>query len=297
MNKKIKLIRISVLLLTVVCLLTGCSNSKESQNNLEQKVNAEIAYIDNEVISIVNDLNNIDFTKYKVDIQEVTDKSADSKEKEQESESGKQEGSEGSEKEKKETQSENSTQKVYSMKSNSLLNNNKEIDWDSLKSRVENLYNAWTTISIDLKEIGVNEENLRKFEQSMDNFAIAVKQEEKEATIDSAIQMYKLFVEFAKDYGSDKERNVLQTKCNLLICYNHADQEQWEQFQEAFTNLKMSYSNLMNKTSEYNGKEVNIKNASVIISEIGNSINMKDKDIFFVKYRNLMKELNIISSI
>ncbi len=297
MNKKIKLIRISVLLLMVVCLLTGCSNSKESQNNLEQKVNAEIAYIDNEVISIVNDLNNIDFTKYKVDIQEVTDKSADSKEKEQESESGKQEGSEGSEKEKKETQSENSTQKVYSMKSNSLLNNNKEIDWDSLKSRVENLYNAWTTISIDLKEIGVNEENLRKFEQSMDNFAIAVKQEEKEATIDSAIQMYKLFVEFAKDYGSDKERNVLQTKCNLLICYNHADQEQWEQFQEAFTNLKMSYSNLMNKTSEYNGKEVNIKNASVIISEIGNSINMKDKDIFFVKYRNLMKELNIISSI
>ena len=131
----------------------------------------------------------------------------------------------------------------------------------------------------------------------MDNFAIAVKQEEKEATIDSAIQMYKLFVEFAKDYGSDKERNVLQTKCNLLICYNHADQEQWEQFQEAFTNLKMSYSNLMNKISEYNGKEVNIKNASVIISEIGNSINMKDKDIFFVKYRNLMKELNIISSI
>ncbi len=297
MKRKIKSVFISILFVFFLLSLTGCYNSKESQNNLDQKVNAEISFIDYEIISIVNDLNNIDLAKYKVEIKAVTEKSSDSNEKEQKSQEGKQESSGGSEKEKEGASSEGSTQKAYSMKSNSLLSNNKEIEWSNLKSRVENLYSVWTTISSDLKEIGVNEENLKKFEQNMDNLAIAVKQEEKRATMDSAIQIYKLFIEFAKDYGSDKDKNVLQTKYNLLICYNCADQEQWEQFQEAYTNLKMSYSNLMNKISEYKGKEVNIKNAGIIISEINNSISIRDKDVFFIKYKNLMQELNIISSI
>lgn len=296
MKRNIKSFLIISLSITLVLILAGCKNSKNSEDELKQKVNAEISYIDNELLSMVNSLNNIYFDKYKVDEQKVPKKSANSEKEESSNKEGDESNSKGgSEKESGQQSSEDSSQKISSMKTNNLLKGDTEIDWDDLRNKVENLYDVWTTISVDLKDIGVNDENLSQFEHNMDNVAIAVKQENKQATLENAIQIYKQLAEFVKSYGSDD--SILQTKYKLLVCYNYANQEQWELFQEALTDLKMSYSNFINKKTEYKGKETNIKNASMIINEINSTIDAKDKEIFFIKYKNLMQELNIISSI
>jgi len=296
LKRNIKSFLIISLSITLVLILAGCKNSKNSEDELKQKVNAEISYIDNELLSMVNSLNNIYFDKYKVDEQKVPKKSANSEKEESSNKEGDESNSKGgSEKESGQQSSEDSSQKISSMKTNNLLKGDTEIDWDDLRNKVENLYDVWTTISVDLKDIGVNDENLSQFEHNMDNVAIAVKQENKQATLENAIQIYKQLAEFVKSYGSDD--SILQTKYKLLVCYNYANQEQWELFQEALTDLKMSYSNFINKKTEYKGKETNIKNASMIINEINSTIDAKDKEIFFIKYKNLMQELNIISSI
>lgn len=296
MKRNIKSFLIISLSITLVLILAGCKNSKNSEDELKQKVNAEISYIDNELLSMVNSLNNIYFDKYKVDEQKVPKKSANSEKEESSNKEGDESNSKGgSEKESGQQSSEDSSQKISSMKTNNLLKGDTEIDWDDLRNKVENLYDVWATISVDLKDIGVNDENLSQFEHNMDNVAIAVKQENKQATLENAIQIYKQLAEFVKSYGSDD--SILQTKYKLLVCYNYANQEQWELFQEALTDLKMSYSNFINKKTEYKGKETNIKNASMIINEINSTIDAKDKEIFFIKYKNLMQELNIISSI
>ena len=282
-----------MVMIIFILLLSGCNNLKNEKENLNQKVNSEVSYIDNELISIVSSLNNIYFDKYKLEIQEVPNKSSSSENKTSESDG------EPSDKSNKENSSESekeqdATQKQYSIKSNNLLKSESIIDWNELRSRVENLYNVWPTISVDLKEIGVSEEHLKQFEQNLDNIAISTKQENKQMAIDSLIQTYKSLPEFAKEYNSDEK--ILQAKYKLLICYNYAEQEQWEQFQNALTDFKMSFSNFTSANSQNKRKENNIKNAKVIINEMNNSSNIRDKEIFFIKYRNLMKELNIISS-
>lgn len=59
----------------------------------------------------------------------------------------------------------------------------------------------------------------------------------------------------------------------------------------------MSYSNIINRRDEYEGKDVNIKTAEVIVNEMYNSANNKNREIFFIKYKNFVQELNIIMDI
>ena len=86
----------------------------------------------------------------------------------------------------------------------------------------------------------------------------------------------------------------MESKYYLLLCYNNVNKDDWEQFNKSITDLKMNFSNISNQKSEYKGQEVNIDSISTIIKEMENTTELKEKDIFFVKYKNMLQELNII---
>ena len=70
MKKLFKMIVCSTFLLSTLINLCGCKKT-EDENALKQKINTEISYIDSELVSILNALNNINYSKYKVMTQEV----------------------------------------------------------------------------------------------------------------------------------------------------------------------------------------------------------------------------------
>lgn len=304
-----------IIIITVLFILSGCKKSENEKESLEEKVNTEISYIDSELVAIVNALNNIDYAKYKVVEQETegTNKSSNNSEsgsskqesegeKTQESgggsEESKQQGSssDGSSKTEKENATSSSSNKVFSMQANNVLGKQEsDINWSQLKNKIENLYTTWTTVSADLKKIGVSDEELNKFSNKIDFVAYAIKSENKEETMNNVIELYEYLPKFVEVYAKDgKEKNVLYSKYNLLVCYKYADSEKWDELQSSLSDLKMSFSNISNQKDKYKGKDINISNAFVIINEMNNTINIKEKDIFFVKYKNLMQELNII---
>ena len=66
-----KILILSDFFIIMALLLSGCMNSNNKDKSLEQKVNTEISYIDSELVSIVNELNNISYENYKLDVQEI----------------------------------------------------------------------------------------------------------------------------------------------------------------------------------------------------------------------------------
>lgn len=294
-----KILILSDFFIIMALLLSGCMNSNNKDKNLEQKVNTEISYIDSELVSIVNELNNISYENYKLDVQEIQSQPTESGGSKDEQSSG--QGSDKKESEEKNSKEsgkdEEKNSKIFSMKVNNILGKEKEINWDNLKSKIETFYSTWNTIEKDLKELGVSEELLSEFEKNIDFTAVAIKNEDKNQTLESVLNLYKSLPEFVGAYGKDKEKNVLESKYNLLICYKYAELEDWEQLKNSISNLKMSFSNISGQKNEYKGKEVNISSSTSIINEMSNSSNLKEKDIFFIKYKNLMQELNIILSI
>ena len=67
MKRVFKTIPLFLSVIVLFCI-SGCG--KNDETSLEQKVNTEITYLDNELVSMVNELNNINYFNYRVDTQE-----------------------------------------------------------------------------------------------------------------------------------------------------------------------------------------------------------------------------------
>ncbi len=305
-----KIFKLSLEILNIVILiflLSGCKSLGSEKASIEQKLNTEISYVDGELISILNKLNNIDYSRYKVTAKEVKNEESSSGSSQGEGSSGGQssegsgdsnangQSSEGSSQQKSSSSQENS--KIFSMERNNILGNDAEISWDELKSNIENLYSTWTVVALDLKEIGVSNEQLTEFSKNIDRVAISVENEDEVGTMENVINLYSFLPKFVDKFAEEKEVNVIYSKYNLLICYKYAASEDWEQLRNSITDLKMSFSNVVNKKDEYSGKNVNIESASVIINDMEDSSEIEEKDVFFLKYKSLMEELNIITDV
>ncbi len=204
---------------------------------------------------------------------------------------GKQEGKNSGE----ESKTKESNEK-FEMASNNILDNERNIDWDTIKSDIENIYTSWVTIAADLKEIGVSQEQINNYGVVLDSIAIAIKKEDKNTTLDNIIMLYEFLPKFEETNQDNEYKKILECKYNLLRCYRDANIEDWEQFNNALTDLKMSYSNIMTEKEKYKGKISNLENVNVIIGQLGDIASLKDKDVFFIKYKTLTQEFNCGSS-
>ena len=176
------------------------------------------------------------------------------------------EGDDSSNSQKEGESSSGTSNKIYSMQANNMLGKQNEIDWDELKNKIENLYTTWPVVSLDLEKMGVSSEELNNFSKNMDRVAIAIKNENKEETISSVVDLYGFLPAFINVYeGNSKEKNVIETKFKLLNCYKYADLENWDELDRSVEELKMSFSNIVNKKEEFSGKEVNIRSGEVFI--------------------------------
>ena len=86
-----KVLIFSGFLAICILLLSGCMNSNKQNKSLEQKANTEISYIDSELISIANELNDINYANYKLDVQEIQIQAAKTEDSKSEQGSDKQE--------------------------------------------------------------------------------------------------------------------------------------------------------------------------------------------------------------
>ena len=71
MKKSFKNILIYIIITILLITLSGC-NTNKSKLSLNDKVKEELLYLDTEIISLINSLNNITIENYKIDTKEIT---------------------------------------------------------------------------------------------------------------------------------------------------------------------------------------------------------------------------------
>lgn len=301
MKKFLKIVFIMLLNICVLISFCGCNSLNKNKNSISQKVNSEISFLDHEVISMINLLNNINYDKYMVKTikmdssskSEEQGKSGETSSKKEES-GGDSEGSNSKQSEGQEQsgQEKSEQEEIFTMSANSIIGDEKQINWEELRSKIESLYSSWPIISIDLQEIDVSTELLNQFEKSMDLVAVAIKENNKDTAIQNLVELYKYLPEFTKSNGNESKKVILECKYNLLICYRYASMQDWEKLNEGISDLKMAFSNIRVDDDDMKGKEINVKNCFVIINGMENLGEIRDESVFFIKYRNLMKEFD-----
>lgn len=295
---------ISIVILVVLSFLIykmiGTENKEEDQ---KIKTLSEMKYLEGKFVDLFNQMNNISFENYKIvstEIKEKESKSSSQSSGKSKQGSGSSQGSEGSEGEESGESSSESEQseenKKYELQSTGILTGDTEVNWNVIKGDVEKVYTSLYPSTLDLYQIEANPEDIINFNKEYDNLTKAVKDENKEDTLQELMLLYDYLPSFFESCTVEqKEKIIVATKNYIFKAYSVLDKEEWDTISENIYKAKEEFTKLVTDIKpKENKSEYNINKIYIIINELNNAVELKDKEVFLIKYRNILEEIQKI---
>lgn len=288
-----KIITIIVIILGLIFIASIFFVSQGKESNATDKNEEEIKYLDTKLVSLINSLNNIQLQNYKVTLTKVEAKSNSS------GSSAKNEEQGNGEEDKGQSGSNKEETEISKLEEESIVTNEEknEPDWETIESELELLYSTWPSIVLDLQSINVNKDDILGFSNTLDEVILNVKNKDKALT---AMYMAKLYGYLPKlldkNFGDEVKRETLNAKTYIVNVYAYAETENFEKMETEITNAETIFTSLVNDARFVNDeRKYNINKAYILIEELKNSLITNDTGIFYVKYKNALEELNILS--
>ena len=176
-----------------------------------------------------------------------------------------------------------------------------------LDNDVEKIYTILYSITVDLHQTVDNKENIAKFTNEYDKLVKAVKEENKQETLKELSELYNFLAGFIDDFSTHKKDViVIKTKNDVFKAYSILDNEDWESVTDSINSATQNFARISVDVKDLNDKDTgkskgknddqniskyNVNKAYMMIEELQNAINLKEKEIFLIKYKNLLEEL------
>lgn len=294
------------LIIILALILVGCSNNEEKTN--QEKIMEEISYLDKKIVSMLNELNKIMLQNYQITSKEIeknkkedNSQGANSKEENLQTQSNsqqqntKEENSQAQSDSQQQNTKEN-TVKISELTHESILNSSQqEIEWDKLKTDIELINTSWKILLLDLYKIEKVSDNTNNFSNSLNNCIIAIKNEDKIASIITLSDLYNFLPQILNEISAEKsEINIKQTKSHILYAYSFANQNNWGKVKEEILYAEEEFLKVMGDIEFTKNKENKISSVYVGIKELEKSLNKEDIQIFFMNYKILIEKINIL---
>ena len=298
-----------ILVIVILSFMIYTSIAKDQTIDVKDKVMSEIKYFESQIVNIFNSLNNIEFENYKISVEDISKNSKEFSKSSSsagstasdsgggESSSGSDTGDSSSSSSSSGNKDGNSTSsdkvKKYSLNSKGVLNSDSDINWEYIKSEVEILNSSLSTMTLDLYEISLNGNDIVNFNKEYDKLLLEIKNENKENTLKELNIIYSYLPKFIKNCNPDEQyKIIIDTKQNIFNAYGILDTGDWDTINNYLKSSNESFSKLLTDVNIYNKNQYSINKCYVLINDLQNSVINKDKEIFLIKYKNLLEELN-----
>ncbi len=281
-----------IILLILILLSVGgffiysyiMNNKSNDLATLNEKCLSEIDYLNANIITMMNKINNISYTNYSIVSEEVSVSSSE----EEESTSSQSEQT-------SETESQNTINSSNVIEDNILSGDNNDVDWNSLKGEIENMYNSWTTILIDLTTLSINKDNLLKYNSVMDQIVEDFDNEDKSSSLIHLADLYNLLALYIKEFSQDSDEiSVYNIRSNILYAYAYVESDDWNTAKTYVNTAGEELLNVFNNQVNNINSISEINESYILINELEEDCNSQSKKVFYVNYKNLMQELESI---
>ena len=305
---KIFLFIFLIIVIIVLSVFLYFNISRGNNQNSKEKSLAEVEYVETKLVTLFNELNNIESRNYTVSVKEIespskeeNSESSSSNSKEsteqqsqgQEQNQGQQDqGGKTNDSDSQGGQEEKTTQE-FEMKETGILTKTEDIDWEHVKTEVENLYTSIPTITLDLYQMQIPRENILAFNQEFDKLTISVKEENKENTLLELSNIYNYIPTFVDNVSdSDVYKVVIKTKNNLFKAYSKLDSKNWNEISNDVKTTIDTYASLLSNTNVEREKQESVNKVYIMLNELQNAVNVQDTSVFLIKYKNILEEMN-----
>lgn len=292
-----KILCLTTFIICIIILLSGCKKSEEKPN-IDDKISAEIQYLDKEISGFIDIATGKNEKNYDVQKEKaktgVSNKNTEDSNSKGNSEENSEEGSEQGSQEDSNQNSKSSNQQnqsnedevtIMSMKYNS-SNKIEDSQWDELKNSIEKLYTSWTTIENDLNlKDNIQKDNITNLNKNFDNLLLYAINKDEKNFIKESIESYANITNIANQVEYEKNKLYkLQSKNKIFEAYYNVQENDW-----------ISAKNNINLANSYLEKIGNLKNrVKVSLKNLSNSVDQNDETVFYIKYEDLINEINYI---
>ena len=91
------------------------------------------------------------------------------------------------------------------------------------------------------------------------------------------------------------KKSVIQTKRHIINAYAYIETESWDEIEKEVSSAENKFAKIVNDISKENNKrKFSINKSYILIGELKNSLSTKDKEIFYIKYKNLLEGLDTL---
>ena len=175
------------------------------------------------------------------------------------------------------------------------MNKKEEINWEEIKKEVENAYPSLSSMTLDLYKTDAKHQEILDFNKEYDNLIKAVKEENKEDTLAELAKLYDYIPKFKEACSNESSQIIIaNTKNYLFKAYSILDKEDWATIASNINHSTQEFTKLVTNVENKNNKQYNINKAYIMINEMQNSVTLQDKEVFLIKYKNLLEELENI---
>ena len=274
--------------------------SKNNEDDQKSKTLSELEYIETKFVELFNKMNNIEVRNYKITVGELSKETTESSSKSEEGSAsgGSSKGGEsGASSSNKETGTEDDGQdkEKYELTSNGILISPRDVKWDEIKWEVENLYSSISTMTLDLYKMQINQDDILGFNKEIDNLTTKIAENNKQQTLDELVKGYEYIQKFFQSVSdSEITKLLIETKLNIFKAYSKLDQKNWQDIGNNVKNAIDIYSKLLTNTKIEQMKQYGINKGYIMLNELQNSVTIQDEQVFLIKYKNLLEEINNI---
>lgn len=308
--KKSKKILICVILILIIIgsvVLASFIKAKNRNNDGQGKDKAvsEVKYLETKLTALLNSMNNIKYENYKVitskidendtkDATKSSDKNDNSNMGDEKSKTQDKAQASGNGESDSNSQKQGNTNKYSVERISSMSTTSGSVDWSKIKNEIEVLYSIVPTITLDLYDLDTDKNEILKLNTELDNLTAVVKKEDKEKTLVELAKLYSFLPKYLEQVSTNEVyTNVINTKAYVVAAYSIVETENWNQVIEYINKAIESYSKVLNNVTE-DTKMYNVNRGYILLNELQNAANIKDKEIFLIKYKNLLEEFNSI---
>ena len=144
-------------------------------------------------------------------------------------------------------------------------------------------------------QLNGKQEDVLSFNKEYDNLTSIAKDEKKEEFLAQLVKVYNYIPGFLRSSGQEELYVILvETKYNIFKAYSRLDGQDWKEISNDIKNAIDSYSKLLTNTNIEARKQYNISKVYVMLNELQSAVNMQDKAVILIKYKNLLEEMNNI---
>lgn len=307
MQKNKTVFFIAFIFIIILFFFTGCTSNNVSNEDTKNKVIEELEYLDSQIVSIANKLNNISMQSYAISSEEVSlgeenSSGTSSSQSGNEASGGSGSGTSGGEQKESSSQSgageesQKTNITTTQMEPNTVLDSDEnDIDWKSIKSQIETINEAWSVVLLDLSSLNVDNNHILSFSNTLDDCIISIKDENKIDSLTNIAKLYSYIPIIEKDISSENStQNIKQVKAYIINAYSVVEQGDWVSVENNITEAEKTFKNITSDIEYIKDKEYKVNRTYVLIKELQNSLSYKDRKLFYVKYKNLMESVNTL---